>query len=276
MSIKHLKHHTVLITGAGSGLGRAMARHFADQGWQVGITDASLDNARQTLAEHSFPEGSFVSELDVSNPEHWQQVHAQVSEQWNGLGVIINNAGVAAAGPMAAAGLSDWEWLFTINVFGVVQGCRQFLPMLLEQNNGHIVNIASFAALAGGPEMSNYGASKASVYAASESLHTELAATDIGITVACPAFIRTDLLSTMRSPEDSYQKRAQRWMDNSGFTAEDFAQAVFKAISKRRFLLLTHGYTRWLWRLKRWCPGIYYWMARRAVRKHAQRRPNSA
>ncbi len=248
-----------------------MACQFADHGWQVGVTDANLANAEQTLADHDFPTGSFAQELDVTNLEHWQQVYNQVTASWPGLGIIINNAGVAAAGPMQSGELSDWQWLFAINVFGVIEGCRQFLPLLHKQNNGHIVNIASFAALAGGPGMSNYGASKASVFAASESLHTELAATDINVTVACPAFISTDLLNTMRAPESSYQKRAQRWMDTSGFTSEDFAKAVFKAVSKRRFLLLTHAYTRWLWRLKRWCPSIYYWLARRAVRKHARR-----
>ena len=269
--MKHIQHHTILITGAGSGLGRAMACHFADNGWQVGITDASLERAQETMSGHSFPQGSFACELDVTNAEHWQQAYDQVSADWQGLGVIINNAGVAAAGPMQSESLEDWEWLFSINVFGVIQGCQQFLPMLIKQNNGHIVNIASFAALAGAPGMSNYGASKACVFAASESLHTELAAANIGVTVACPAFIQTDLISSMRAPEDSYKKRAQRWMDTSGFTTADFGKAVFDAVNTRRFLLLTHTSTRWLWRLKRWLPGVYYWMLRRSVRQYAQK-----
>lgn len=269
--MQHIQHKTILITGAGSGLGRAMACHFADQGWQVGITDADPERAQQTLEQHSFPAGSFACGLDVTNAGDWQQVHERVSNDWPGLGVLVNNAGVAAAGPMESDPLSNWEWLFSINVFGVVQGCQQFLPLMKKQDSGHIVNIASFAALAGAPGMSNYGASKACVYALSESLHTELAANNIGITAACPAFIRTDLISTMRAPEDSYKKRAQRWMDTSGFTTADFAKAVYSAVRQRRFLLLTHNSTRWLWRLKRWLPGVYYWMMRRSVRKYAAR-----
>ncbi len=267
--MQHIQHHSVLITGAGSGLGRAMAQQFARHGWRVGVTDASLDRARQTLDGNDFPAGSFAAQLDVTDPAQWRQLHQRISTDWPGLGVLINNAGVAAAGAMDTGEISDWEWLFSINVFGVAQGCQQFLPMLKAQNSGHIVNIASFAALAGAPEMSNYGASKAAVYALSESLYTELAATRIGVTVACPAFINTDLLSTMRVPEDSYRKRAQRWMDTSGYSTDDFAQAVFNAVSKQQFLLLTHRSTRWLWRLKRWSPTIYYWLIKRNVRRFA-------
>lgn len=268
--MQHIQHQTVLITGAGSGLGRAMACQFADNGWQVGITDTSLDRAQETFSGRSFPQGSFVCELDVTNDEHWQRVYAEVTDRWSGLGVLINNAGVAAAGPMESGEIADWQWLFAINVFGVTQGCRRFLPLLMQQNNGHIVNIASFAALAGGPGISNYGASKAAVFSLSESLHTELAATDIGVSVVCPAFISTDLTRTMRAPDDNYQKRVRRWMETSNYTSQDLAKAVYQTIGKRRFILLTHGYTRWLWRLKRWCPKIYYWMLRRSVKQSGQ------
>lgn len=272
MSISHITHQTVLITGAGSGLGRATANHFAADGWQVGITDANLEAARQTLQAQAFPAGSFAAELDVTQADHWQRVQQQIQTEWSGIGVLINNAGVAAAGSMESGTLEDWEWLHAINVLAVAQGCRQFLPVMRTQNNGHIVNIASFAALAGAPEMSNYGASKAAVLAASESLYTELASTGIGVTAACPAFIRTDLLSTMRAPANDYRKRAQRWMDTSGFTAEDFASAVYAAINRKKFLLITHRQSRWLWRLKRLAPNLYYHLLRKSVRKFAQRK----
>lgn len=266
-----IQHRSILITGAGSGLGKAMACHFADQGWQVGVTDTNLEAAQQTLAQQNFPNGSFASILDVTQADQWQKIHTQVTSQWSGLGVLVNNAGVAAAGNMESGTLADWEWLHNINVIGVAQGCRQFLPLLQQQNNGHIVNIASFAALAGAPGMSNYGSSKAAVFAASESLYTELAATNIGVTVACPAFISTGLLTTMRAPDKGFKNRAQRWMDNSGFSAEDFALAVSKAVKKQQFLLLTHQQTRWMWRLKRLAPNWYYAILRRSVRKYAQR-----
>lgn len=271
MQLAHIRHRTAVVTGAASGLGAAMARHLAAAGFQVAVTDRNLQQAQALLQQHDFPAGSFAFELDVNQPQHWQQLQQRVAEEWGGLGVLINNAGVAAAGPMQEDPLDNWRWLFDINVFGVAAGCQTFLPMLLQQNNGHIINIASFAALAGAPAMSNYGASKAAVYALSESLYTELAASEVAVSVACPAFIQTALIDSMRAPQDSYRQRASRWMQNSGISADDFAAMVFAAAAQRRFLILTHANTRWLWRLKRWLPAAYYGLLRRNVRQFARR-----
>lgn len=271
MQLAHIHHRTAVVTGAASGLGAAMARHLAAAGFQVAVTDRNLQQAQALWQQHDFPAGSFAFELDVNQPQHWQQLQQRVAEDWDGLGVLINNAGVAAAGPMQEDPLDNWRWLFDINVFGVAAGCQTFLPMLLQQNNGHIINIASFAALAGAPAMSNYGASKAAVYALSESLYTELAASEVAVSVACPAFIQTALIDSMRAPQDSYRQRASRWMQNSGISADDFAAMVFAAATQRRFLILTHANTRWLWRLKRWLPAAYYGLLRRNVRQFAHR-----
>jgi NADP-dependent 3-hydroxy acid dehydrogenase YdfG len=270
--MQHLQYRTAVITGAASGLGAAMAKHLALAGFQVAITDRDLQQAQALLDQHAFPAGSFAAELDVNDAQHWQQLLSQVQSQWPGLGLLINNAGVAAAGPIQDDPLANWRWLFDINVFGVTAGCQTFLPLLLQQNNGHIINIASFAALAGAPAQSNYGASKAAVLALSESLYTELAASEVAVSVACPAFIQTALLDNMRVPVDSYKQRAARWMQASGVSADDFARLVFTAAGKRRFLILTHTNTRWMWRLKRWFPAVYYALLRRNVRHQAQRR----
>ena len=271
MILPHVQQRTAVVTGAASGLGAAMARYLATAGFQVALTDRNLQQAEALLQQHDFPAGSFAAELDVNQSAHWQQLQQRINVEWVGLGVLINNAGVAAAGPMHEDPLDNWRWLFDINMFGVTAGCQTFLPMLLQQNNGHIINIASFAALAGAPAMSNYGASKAAVYALSESLYTELAASDVAVSVACPAFIQTALIDSMRAPEDSYKKRASRWMQNSAISADDFAAMLFQAASSRRFLILTHTSTRWLWRLKRWLPAAYYGLLRRNVRQFARR-----
>jgi NADP-dependent 3-hydroxy acid dehydrogenase YdfG len=271
MSMPHIQYRSALVTGAASGLGAAMARHLAAAGFKVAVADRNLQQAQALTQQMDFPVGSFAAELDVNQLAHWQQLQQRIATEWDGLGVLVNNAGVAAAGPMHEDPLDNWRWLFDINVFGVTAGCQTFLPMLIQQNNGHIINIASFAALAGAPAMSNYGASKAAVFALSESLYTELAASEVAVSVACPAFIQTALIDSMRAPEDSYKKRASRWMQNSGINADDFASLVFDAATKRRFLILTHANTRWLWRLKRWLPAAYYGLIRRNVRQFDRR-----
>lgn len=265
--MKHIQHKTVLITGAGSGLGRAMALRFAEAGFTVAVTDSNREAAEETLSLAAFPADSFAMQTDVTDENDWQQLLDKIQTDWSGLGILINNAGVASAGLMEDEKPDRWQWLFEINVFGVARGCRYCLPLFKQQNSGHIVNIASFAALAGGPALSNYGASKAAVFSLSESLHNELAATDIKVTVACPAFIRTNLLDSMQHSGASHVNRAKRWMETSGYSVDDFAEKVLIAVDKQQFLLLIHNNTKWLWRLKRWLPSTYYGMIQRSVRK---------
>jgi NADP-dependent 3-hydroxy acid dehydrogenase YdfG len=263
---------TAIVTGAASGLGAAMARRLAADGFRVAITDRDGDGATALLDRGGFPAGSFAMPLDVTDEAQWAALVERTGQDWDGVGVLVNNAGVAAAGPLHEDPLENWRWVFDVNVFGVVAGTRSVLPDMRSRQAGHIINIASFAALAGAPAMSNYGASKAAVVALSESLHTELAGTGIVVSVACPAFIRTALLDTMRAPEDHYRQRAQRWMDQSGISAEDFAERVWTAAQRGDFMVLTHADTRWMWRLKRWLPGAYYAMVRRSVRRHGGHR----
>lgn len=270
--MKHLQHKTAIITGAGSGLGRAMALQFAQAGFMVAVTDNNLEAAEETLSSDNFPSGSFAMQTDVTDENDWQKLIDKVQSDWPGLGILINNAGVASAGLMEEEKPDRWQWLFEINVFGVARGCRYCLPLLKQQNSGHIVNIASFAALAGGPALSNYGASKAAVYSLSESLHNELAATNIKVTVACPAFIRTNLIDSMQHSDASHVKRAKRWMETSGYSVDDFAKKVLSAVNKQQFLLLIHTNTKWLWRLKRWLPGMYYQFVQQSVRKSQRSR----
>jgi len=146
-------------------------------------------------------------------------------------------------------------------------GCKAFAPMLREQGRGHIVNVASFAGFAGAPGINAYGTAKAGVIAMSEMLRAELAPAGVDVSVLCPAFVRTRLTETMRAPDDSYSRRVQRWMDKSGVSADDVAAVVQEAVRKPRFLLLTHGNTRWIWRMRRFLPETYFGFMMRGVRK---------
>ncbi|NEZ04084.1 SDR family NAD(P)-dependent oxidoreductase [Wenzhouxiangella sp. XN201] len=263
------KHHTALITGAASGLGEAMARRFAAGGWQVIIADRNIDVARR-VAE-SLGEGNEAVALDVTEPEQWQALVEHVRETRGRLDLLVNNAGVAVGGSLEDTPAEDWRWVIDIDLMGVVWGCKAFAPMLREQGHGHVVNVSSFAGLAGAPQINAYGTAKAGVIAMSEMLRTELAPAGVHVSVLCPAFVRTNLTQTMRAP-DGYHKRVERWMDTSGVTVEDVAETVFGAVGKRRFMLLTHGNTRWLWWIKRWFPELYHRMIMRSVRKAMRHR----
>lgn len=260
----------VAITGAGSGLGAAMAHRFAAEGFEVAVTDISRERADAVLLElEQAGAQGFSQVLDVTRIEDWAALEQRVQTEWGGLDVLINNAGVAAAGRCEESSLDDWRWVLDIDLMGVVRGCHTFIPLFRQQSEqgrrGHIINIASFAALSGMAGMSAYGTAKAGVYALSEHLRAELNESGVGVSVVCPAFVRTRLMNDARSPDPAYRARVERWMDRSNVTADDVAEMVWKAYRRRQFLVLTHPPTRWAWLLKRWWPERYY----RQVARHA-------
>ncbi len=265
----------VVITGAGSGLGAAMARRFAAEGHAIAVTDVIPERAAAVNAElQGRGARSFSQVLDITRDADWAELHRRVMQEWGGIDVLINNAGVAAAGLFEESPLSDWEWVLAVDLMGVVRGCHTFLPLFRQQaaagRKGHIVNIASFAGLSGMPGISAYGTAKAGVVALSEHLHTELRACGVGVSVICPAFVQTNLLDEFRASDPSYRQRVERWMKQSGVTADDVANDVMRAVRKNRFLVLTHKPTRWAWRLKKWWPSRYYRMV--ALQSAASRR----
>jgi NADP-dependent 3-hydroxy acid dehydrogenase YdfG len=260
-----------VITGAGSGLGAAMARRFAVAGWRIVVTDQHAERAEAVAAE--LPgEGHAARALDVTDDAGWRTLAEEIPRAFGRIDLLVNNAGVATGGMLGETPLSDWQWVLDINLMGVVRGCHHFVDRFREQRFGHIVNVASFAGLAGAPAIASYGTAKAGVIALSEMLRAELAPVGVRVSVLCPAFVRTGLTETMRAPDDSYATRVQRWMDKSGVSADDVAEAVFEATRSGRFMLLTHPETRWQYRLKRWFPNLYFRMLMRAMRKMMPRR----
>jgi len=259
----------VLITGAGAGLGEAMARRFAAAGWTPIVADLDLERARAVAGD--LGGDALALQMDVTAEADWQRVAEEVDARFGHVDVLINNAGVAVGGTLEETSVEDWRWVMDIDLMGVVIGCKTFAPTMRARGAGHIINVASFAGFAAAPGINAYGTAKAAVIAMSEMLRAELADAGVQVSVLCPAFVKTRLTETMRAPDSSYQKRVERWMSNSGVSAADVAEVVYRAVEKPRFMLLTHGNTRWLHRMRRWLPETYFKMlvrgARRAARK---------
>lgn len=252
---------SIAITGAGSGFGAALAHHYASNGWNVAVTDIDDKRARQTLFEiEQYGGKNFSMHLDIVNPDHWSQLENTVMGSWGGLEVLVNNAGIAAAGNVEETSMDDWAWVLDVDLMGVVRGCHQFAGMMKRQKAGHIVNISSFAGLAGLPFISAYGVAKAGVIALSEALRAEMHPHGVGVTVACPAFVKTGLLDSFRETKPGTKARVTRWMEKSGITADQVAKDIADAVRDNKFLLLTHDQTRQAWRMKRWFPERYFRM----------------
>lgn len=248
----------IAITGAGSGLGRALALRYARAGWRVAVTDIQTGRARQVAGEVNDAGGEAIAQtLDTRRDSDFEQLIERLEAEWGGVDVFVNNAGVASSGTVADTPQADWDWIADINLMGVVRGCRAALPAV-RAARGHIVNTASFAAIANAPGMASYNVTKAGVLSLSETLRAEERDHGVGVTVACPAFFATNLMESFRSTTPGREALVEKLMVRSGVTADDVADQIFQAVAKRRFLVLTHRDTRWQYRLKRLQPELFF------------------
>ncbi len=277
----HQPAQVVLLTGAGSGLGAAMARRFARAGFRVAVTDINAARAQQVSDELTAAGStSLYAELDTTCDADWQKAAELVAGQWGRVNVLVNNAGVAAAGRCEETSLADWQWIIDIDLMGVVRGCHYFLPEIRQEGAAgrlaHIINMASFAGFSAMPGLSAYGTTKAAVIALSEHLFTELDGSGVGVSVVCPSFVATNLMESFRSTQNGTRQTVERWMKHSPLSADDVAEIIFSAMQKRRFMVLTHPKTHWALRIKRFWPGWYFRRISAFSRRLESRRSNSS
>ncbi|MCL5042504.1 MAG: SDR family oxidoreductase [Gammaproteobacteria bacterium] len=259
----------VVITGAGSGLGRELALCYARPGAQLALADINEAGARDTLAmvRDKGAQG-FVQRCDVRDYSQLAALAQSCEEQFGGIDILINNAGVASGGMFQDLTLEDWDWQISINLMGVVKGCKAFVPMLLEQQSGHVINIASMAALMQAPGMSNYNVAKAGVVALSESLLCELKPVGVGVSVVCPSFFQTNLLDSYRGPSSQDKSDIARLLENSPISAAEVAATIVREAAAGQFMILPHEKGREAWALKQSQPdAIYAEMTRLAEKK---------
>jgi len=195
VKINRLKPELVVITGAGSGIGRATAIRFAKLGAHVVVSDIDLDSAEATAAMvKGAGNRASASALDVTDPEAWEAFARDVHADYGVPDVVVNNAGILVGGPFLELSPQDWDKQLSINLMGVVHGCRAFGAKMVERGQGgHIVNIASAAAFTPTPVMAPYSVSKAGVKMLSECLRLELGPHGIGVSAICPGVINTNI-----------------------------------------------------------------------------------
>lgn len=261
----------VVITGAGSGLGRELALRYAKDGGRLVLADIQEKGLRETLRLVEEAGGSgFTRRCDVRDYSQLAALAQCCEDLMQGVDVVINNAGVASGGWFEELTLDDWDWQLSINLMGVVKGCKAFVPMLLSQGTGRIINIASMAALMQAPGMSNYNVAKAGVVALSESLLSELHPQGIHVHVVCPSFFQTNLLESYRGPTGKAKEDIARLLENSALSATEIAEIVVRETNAGQFMILPHEKAREAWTLKQANPqAIYDEMTRLAVKKRA-------
>ncbi len=189
-----LNGKVAVVTGAASGIGRAMAVAFAAEGMQVALADIEvgpLEDTATMVRDHGV--GALAVPTDVSDPLQVEALAERTIGEFGDLHVACNNAGVSAGGLTWDIDLDTWNWVLGVNFFGVIYGVRSFLPRIIGSGGGHIVNTASMAGLTSPAGMSPYNVSKHAVVTLSETLFQELAMThpEVGVSVLCPGWVRT-------------------------------------------------------------------------------------
>jgi NAD(P)-dependent dehydrogenase (short-subunit alcohol dehydrogenase family) len=232
----------VLVTGAASGLGAALTAALRDRGAQVLATDRE----GAELATH---EGDAVARLDITSDADWDAAVDWVTRHWGALDVLVNNAGVAGGGRLDQAGLDEWQWLFDVNVFGMVRGVCAFTP-LLKQHGGRVVNVASLAALVHPAGMASYNAAKAAVLAFTETVGHELASYGVQAHAVCPSYFRTNLMDSLRGRDSAIAQVMSRLVTESPVSAEEVAGAVLAGIDAGEELILPDPAARAAYDLK--------------------------
>lgn len=228
----------VLITGATGGLGLALADALTAAGDRVLRTDLAAAG----------PEP--YQRLDVRSAEDWTAARDLIVEQWGGLDVLVNNAGIAGGGRLDRAPVEEWRRLIDVNLLGIVQGISIFLPMFKEQRSGTVVNVASLAGLVHPAGLGAYSASKAAVVALSETLSHEGAGYGVRCVVVCPSYFRTGLLASLQGADPAVTTVISRLVETADLGAEDIAAAVVAALDGGPDLVLPDPAARAAYALK--------------------------
>lgn len=247
--MEKLKGKVAAVTGAASGLGRAMALAFADEGMDLGLADVSdLSEVRRTVEAKGVKTSTM--KVDVSKAEDVQKF----CDSLKAVHVVCNNAGIAVPGAAWENSVDDWRWILGVNLWGVIHGLRSFAPRLIAQDEGHIVNTASVAGLISPPASAAYNVTKHAVVTLSESLYHDLRerSSRVGVSVLCPAYVPTGIADSERNrpagsapgqfSEKTKEKQAnmRKAVASGRLSAEDVARAVVAAIKEERFYILTH------------------------------------
>ncbi len=255
-----LRRKLALVTGAGSGIGRATALHLGKLGARLVICDrnpVALQDTVRLLADigaEAHPETA-----DVSDWQAMQGLAQRVHASHGTLDILVNNAGVATAGDFLSTPIEDWHWVMGINLMGVVHGCKAFGAAMADAGRGHIVNIASAAGYYAAPDMSAYAASKHAVMGLTESLRVEMAARGIGVSAICPGVINTNIVaaSRMHGATAQAQDKLVSLYKRRNYGPEHVADAVIDAILHNRAVVPVSPEAWALYAGKRLMPGMF-------------------
>lgn len=256
--MREFRDKVAVVTGAASGIGRALAERFAVEGMKIILADIEEGALTRTASEMK-EKGATVFEvlIDVSKAKEVETLAQKTLEVFGAVHILCNNAGVSGDfGASWEQTIENWEWVLGVNLWSVIHGIHTFVPIMLDQHTeGHVVNTASMAGLLSLPFTSVYHATKHAVVTLSESLYYELAlqGTPVKVSVLCPGFVKTNIMESdrnrpmrLRTHDRLQPEREQTWLDAyrefiaTGLPPAEVAEQVFNAIRDEKFYVFSH------------------------------------
>jgi NAD(P)-dependent dehydrogenase (short-subunit alcohol dehydrogenase family) len=254
--MKELQGKVAVITGGASGIGRAVAEAAASAGMKLVLADIEEGPLKEADAALGAAGAQVLSVVtDVSVGSSVENLRDKALERFGAVHLVHNNAGVAVGGPLWTVSEADWTWVLGVNLWGVIHGIRAFVPVLLDQGEGHVVNTASLAGLTSPAMLGPYNVTKHSVVTLSETLYRdlELVGSSVGVSVLCPGFVRTGIAESERNRPDWAPPASAapgpdlqgivRGLVAAGIDPADVAGKVLDAVRTNRFYIITHDDT---------------------------------
>lgn len=270
LSSQHPKKRA-FVTGAASGLGKALCTELAADGWTLGIADINTEALASAAAEfEKLGARTLRFQLDVADREQYKKVAEDFLKEAGGIDLLFNNAGVGDGGMFEEYSLDNWEWMVRVNQMSVVYGCHYFIPTFKKQRSGHILNTASLAAISCAPTMGAYNMTKAAVVAISETLYGELL--DYGVKVSCiqPSYFKTNIAESVRGGE-LVKKTTKFFIERSGIEAKEVAVEILQRAGKGEFYIILPDLARKAWFWKRLAPTRFRKMVKEGFEAAARR-----
>ncbi|MDP3275314.1 MAG: SDR family NAD(P)-dependent oxidoreductase [Deltaproteobacteria bacterium] len=266
MRKKNWQGTNTVVTGAASGLGRAFCEQLVREGARVLASD--VDEVGLAALTRDLDAGARLEThvCNVADADAVEAMAARAEQLWGPVDLLVNNAGVATAGPIGDVPLSEWRRVFEVNFWGVVHGCHSFVPKMRLANKGCILNVASLAGLLSAPKMAAYNTSKSAVVSLSETLRAELEGCPVTVSVLCPAFFPTEIIARMTRfgpGADQAARLGEKLMERSSWSAKDIAVFALEGALAQKLYLVPHREARVGWVLKRLAPERFPLLAKR-------------
>lgn len=271
----HIEGKVALVTGAGSGIGRATALALAGEKARLIVCDVNEEALNAVAAEIGPASCVLAQRVDVSKREEMKALADAVHDRVPALDILVNNAGVYLTGGVLDLSLDDWDWVMGIDLWGVIYGVHLFVPKMVEKGiRGHVVNVSSMFGFWVGPHVIGYLTAKFGVFGLSEALREDLRGAGIGVSTVCPGVIKTNLVQAtrFRNPgnEAALRTHLEETYKRRNYGPERVAEAIVDGIRRNRRLVLVSPESKIMYHMQRLCPPLSRMIARAAARRMFQ------